>query len=115
MTNKLHIHKYSWGETLWAYIHTICIVYGLEKDVEIESNKIIQLLYNLHNIIPCKYCADHYKKLITEYPPDNCIKTMDLFKWSVHIHNHINKYLGKPQLTYEDALQLWTIEIQVDK
>jgi hypothetical protein len=31
-----------------------------------------------------------------------------LFRWSVDFHNRVNTKLGKPVVTYEEALEKWT-------
>ena len=114
MTKKLHIHKFTWGEHLWAYIHTLCIVYGLAKDVEQQSQKVIKILYNIPSIMPCEFCADHLRKLMKDYPPDNCLKAMELFQWSVELHNKVNQFLGKKLFSIDEALHKWTNIIIID-
>ena len=114
MTRKLHVHKYSWGDKLWGYLHTICIVYGLKKDVELQSKEIIQIIYALPTVIPCEFCSNHFMRLLAEQPPDDALDAMSLFKWSVDIHNKVNAYLGKPILSYGDAVNIWTKQIDID-
>jgi hypothetical protein len=52
-------------------------------------------------IIPCLSCRQHFEQVLVENPVP---ETGDFFKWSVDVHNIVNKRLGKPEVSYEDAL-----------
>jgi hypothetical protein len=52
-------------------------------------------------IIPCLSCRDHFEQVLIDNPVP---EADDLFKWSVDVHNIVNKRLGKPEFSYEDAL-----------
>ena len=43
----------------------------------------------------------HFDSVLTENPVP---EAGDFFKWSVDVHNIVNKRLGKPDFSYEDAL-----------
>jgi hypothetical protein len=52
-------------------------------------------------IIPCLSCRDHFEQVLVDNPVP---EADDLFKWSVDVHNIVNKRLGKPEFSYEAAL-----------
>jgi hypothetical protein len=52
-------------------------------------------------IIPCLSCRQHFEKVLVENPVP---ETGDFFQWSVDVHNIVNKRLGKPEVSYEEAL-----------
>lgn len=52
-------------------------------------------------IIPCLSCRQHFEQVLVENPIP---ESDDFFKWSVDVHNIVNKRLGKPEVSYEDAL-----------
>jgi hypothetical protein len=52
-------------------------------------------------IIPCLSCRQHFEQVLVENPVP---EAGDFFKWSVDVHNIVNKRLGKPEFSYEDAV-----------
>jgi hypothetical protein len=52
-------------------------------------------------IIPCLSCRQHFEQVLVENPVP---EAGDFFAWSVDVHNIVNKRLGKPEFSYEDAL-----------
>lgn len=107
--------KYHWGIHLWGFIHTISII-------DYENNepyviKIIENLKALSGAIPCHKCIalyeEHLKKLDGTDGTDGIAKTesMVLFKWSVDLHNAVNRKHQKPEWTYEQAITEWTTHL----
>jgi hypothetical protein len=43
----------------------------------------------------------HFEQVLVENPVP---EAGDFFKWSVDVHNIVNKRIGKPEFSYEDAL-----------
>jgi hypothetical protein len=88
-----------WGNGLWAFIHSVTLV---------EIFNTYTILTNIEKIIPCELCKSKYiyylSKLNDLDPNDN----LRFFKWSVDLHNEVNHVLGKPLITYEDALLKWS-------
>ena len=52
-------------------------------------------------VIPCLSCREHFEQVLVENPVP---EAGDFFKWSVDVHNIVNRQLGKPEFSYEDAL-----------
>lgn len=92
-----------WGNSLWEFIHTICII-----EPKYHLN-VIENLKGITNVIPCKKCKmmyEHYLDLINEL---DLTKELVLFNWSVDLHNRVNEKLNKPigKMSYEDSLKLY--------
>ena len=94
-----------WGPHAWIFLHSIALAYPSCPSKE-DKDKIKNFFTDLENIIPCDKCRSNYKNHITKYPLTDkilCSKE-NLVKWSIDIHNSVNKMLGKPELSYEEAL-----------
>lgn len=62
----------------------------------------------LPDVIPCSTCSDHLRENLKKMPIDNHLSSnKDLFAWSVQLHNVVNKQLGKPQISIEEANKKW--------
>lgn len=105
--------KYNWGELMWAYIHTICIIDDFHKyNVVIQISKnIILLLKSIK--LPCNICQIEFtnelhilSENINDKVTKNDINNL-LFYWSVDFHNKINLKLNKDIISYDKAKDLW--------
>ena len=58
-------------------------------------------------LIPARCdCKDGYQQILSEMPPDFSTPEA-FFAWGVALHNAVNRKLGKPELTIEEALSIW--------
>jgi hypothetical protein len=98
--------KYHWGPYLWSFIHIITIsnANNLEYNTHVKN-----ILESLTNIIPCPTCVQTYKEHLTLLNEKDLSKPMVLFYWSIDLHNLVNCKLNKKQLSYDEALRLWTL------
>ena len=51
-------------------------------------------------------CRAFYAQYKADNPPD-FTSPEAFFRWGVNLHNSVNRKLGKPELTYEEALSIW--------
>lgn len=117
--------RHHWGTSLWSFIHTITInshpknVSHIEElnnkhakealDETIKINeKVIKILKMLKDLIPCPRCLSVYVIHLEYLDKIDLSTEMVLFKWSVELHNEVNKKLNKPIFTYQNALEMWT-------
>lgn len=51
-------------------------------------------------------CSAGFRKIVESNPPrfDD-----DWFRWTVEVHNAVNRKLGKPEIDYEKACELWQV------
>ena len=83
-----------WGPHFWMTLHIACL--GCQ-----DSKVLMDFVEGYKEIIPCLSCRDHFEQVLIDNPVP---EADDLFKWSVDVHNIVNKRLGKPEFSYEDAL-----------
>lgn len=95
--------KYHWGTWIWGYIHTISVVDHRDQNI---CNERIQLLKAANELFVCQTCKKEYQNYLEKLDKLE-IKPMYLFYWSVDLHNHVNKKLGKLQWGYDQALKKW--------
>jgi hypothetical protein len=102
--------KYNWGTHIWNYIHTITIIdFVSEEDNLYHSNIAYNILINLK--FSCKKCQKEYEEELQKIDINLLSQSMYLFKWSWNLHNKINNKLNKKNITYEEALDIYTIKI----
>jgi hypothetical protein len=64
---------------------------------------------SLKILIPCPICKEHYNTHIEKYPISPHLDNRnDLFRWTVLLHNEVNKILKKPPFTETQAIQYYT-------
>ena len=87
-----------YGPHYWGTLH-IAALYG----ESLEDFKTLAKSYT--TLLPCKKCRRHYTQVLAEYPVDSVTLP---FEWSVAVHNIVNKRIGKPVMTLEQAWDFWT-------
>ena len=98
----------TWGPSGWKFIHFVALGYPKNPTTE-DMNSYQRFYESLQDILPCAVCSEHYKELIQQYPVSEHLHDKHtLFKWSVDIHNNVNKRLGKSTVSYEKALSFYT-------
>lgn len=99
--------KYEWGPYAWYKFHKKAIKYPSNPCNCNIKNAIYFYQQKFLDYIDCKSCRKDYLALIQNYP----IKTgskLELFNWTVAIHNIINVKLGKKQISYDKAYKIWS-------
>jgi len=93
-----------WGPDLWHILHTVAKSYPMRPTLQ-DKNIAYQLVKYVALIVPCKNCQKHYITNFTKNKPslDN---GPDFFKWTVKMHNHVNKATSKRQYAYMDAYNI---------
>lgn len=97
--------KSQWGTHIWNYIHSITIIdYDYYNNIK-TSNEAYELLKQIK--LPCSICQKELDlQLVHNIDKTQFGNSMYLFKWSWAFHNHINKKLHKPIISYEKALNI---------
>lgn len=92
-----------WGKHLWFSIHFIAQDYP-KTPTHDEMITYKEFFENLWKVIPCYKCGVNYKRHLQELPiDDNLGSREDLFAWTVELHNIVNRELGKPIMTLDEA------------
>jgi len=97
-----------WGPKMWAMIHLICLQAPETIDANVR-NAFYTFFTMMPYVLPCDKCREHWLEHVREYPLEQMLDTREqLFLWSVNMHNLVNKSLGKPEVSYETAMEHWT-------
>ena len=96
-----------WGPFFWHTIHIVAL--GYSKNPTYTDKKCAKEFYeSLAFLLPCSICREHYKGYLQEKPISTFLDSRtDLIKWTIQIHNKVNKMLGKPEWTLEEVLSYY--------
>jgi len=98
-----------WGNSLWKYIHDICIVDNSIPEENVRQNSYaLECLKKIADVIPCHHCRQKWNDNLLELDALDLTKSMVLFEWAWKMHNKVNDKLHKPIISYEDALEIYT-------
>jgi hypothetical protein len=105
MNSENHIfNPIIWGPHYWFVLYTIALSYPLDIN-ECTKKKYYDFITNLPLFLPVPDIGGVFSKFLDAYPVTPYLDSREsLSKWVHFIHNKINSYLGKPELTYYDAL-----------
>jgi len=94
-----------WGPYFWLTIHTIALAYPKEPSYS-DKKSAKEFFESLQFLLPCPICREHLKDHLRKNPlGPHLDRRDDLFKWTVVLHNEVNKSLNKPILTELEAIQ----------
>jgi hypothetical protein len=98
-----------WGPYFWAVIHLVCLGAPSQFDAD-DQIGYKQFFSSLPSVLPCPACAMHLQQNLQTLPIEQGLAegNKSLFRWSVDLHNTVNKQNEKPEMSYEDALKLWS-------
>jgi hypothetical protein len=96
-----------WGPFFWHTMHIVAL--GYPKNPTYTDKKCAKEFYeSLAFLLPCSICREHYKGYLQEKPISTFLDSRtDLIKWTIQIHNKVNKMLGKPEWTLEEVLSYY--------
>ena len=87
-----------WGPYFWGVIHLGCLAGSITPE----------FISMYPSVLPCGACGQHFAEVLRDAPFPDSQDPLILFQWSVHAHNMVNSRIGKPILTVEEALAVWT-------
>jgi hypothetical protein len=93
-----------WGPFFWHTIHIVAL--GYPKNPTYTDKKCAKDFYeSLAFLLPCAICREHYKEHLATHPITTFLDSRtDLIKWTIEIHNSVNKSLGKAEWTLPEVL-----------
>jgi len=93
-----------WGPHYWFVLYTIALSYPLSIN-ETTKKKYYDFIQNLPLFLPVSDIGNTFSKFLDKYPITPYLDSRESFiKWVHFIHNKINIYLGKDELTYYNAM-----------
>jgi hypothetical protein len=99
-----------WGSAFWFSLHNGASKYPVHASgiwVERMKGFILGIPY----ILPCDNCSEHARAYIDHHYSnlnEICSGRSRLFAFFVDMHNMVNKRLGKPYMSVEDAYKLYS-------
>jgi FAD-linked sulfhydryl oxidase len=97
----------TWGPYFWGTLHIACLV---APPVLSDEHKAAyrDFVHSYTMILPCPACRHHFHEILEQFPIENHLATgKELFAWSVTVHNIVNMKLGKPVVSFREALMYW--------
>lgn len=95
----------TWGPAAWHFIHMLSFNYPVNPTPQ-DKKHYRDFIYNLRNILPCKYCRINLTNNLKQKPLLMChLKNRATFsKYIYELHELVNKMLGKKSnLSYCDV------------
>ena len=93
-----------WGPKYWFFLYTIALCYPLKPN-ETTKKKYYDFIQNFPLFIPISNMGNVFSQFLDAYPVTPYLDSRESFiKWVHFIHNKINIFLGKPVISYYDAM-----------
>jgi hypothetical protein len=101
------LYPKDWGPHGWKFIHIVALAYPSEPTNEDKEN-YKTFFTIIGKILPCHLCNDHYNENLINYPlNDTVLSSRDnLLKWTIDMHNSVNKSNGTKVYDYDTAIKL---------
>ena len=93
-----------WGPHYWFFIYTIALSYPLNPN-DTTKKKYYDFIQNLPIFIPISEIGNTFSIFLDKYPVTPYLDSRESFiKWVHFIHNKLNIYLNKPEVSYYKAM-----------
>jgi Erv1 / Alr family len=93
-----------WGQHFWYVLHTIAYTYP-EFPTQVTKRKYYDFINNLPLFLPDPKMGDKFAEFLDRYPVTPYLDSRESFmRWIHFIHNRYNVLLGKPQVSFYQAL-----------
>ncbi|EOA38525.1 hypothetical protein CARUB_v10010320mg, partial [Capsella rubella] len=87
------VTKEDLGRATWTFLHTLAAQYP-EKPSRQQKKDVKELMSILSRMYPCRECADHFKEILRSNPAQAGSQE-EFSQWLCHVHNTVNRSLGK--------------------
>ncbi|KAK8962762.1 FAD-linked sulfhydryl oxidase ERV1 [Platanthera guangdongensis] len=82
------------GRATWTLLHTVAAKFP-DAPTRQQKRDVRELVAILSRIYPCKECADHFKEVLKSNPVQAGSQA-EFSQWLCHVHNIVNRSVGKP-------------------
>lgn len=102
---RTHYDSHIWGPHFWFVLHTIAMNYP-DRANEVTRRKYYDFVQNIPLFIPNSEMGNQFSRLLDKYPVSPYLDKRESFiRWTVFIHNKVNKIIGKPELDLDEAIE----------
>lgn len=96
-----------WGPHYWFFMMTIALSYP-ETPNSVTKRKYYDFIQNIPLFIPNSEIGNKFSEFLDKYPVTPYLDNRESFvKWVHFIHNKVNVEIGKEEISYSTALQLY--------
>jgi hypothetical protein len=97
----------TWGPHGWKFIHFITMGYPTHP-TKYDKQNYLTFFNNLTKVIPCSFCADHFKDHMRLHPLNNIVLSSrdNLMAWGINMHNLVNTMHKKQTISKEEGIKL---------
>lgn len=100
---------YYWGPRQWYWYHRMS--YNAPEKCSLPVQKdYLESLVLMTKLLPCMDCYDHFNKICQNKKIDFNTRE-NMIDWFIDVHNQVNKRLGKPNFSRENANELYQKKI----
>lgn len=93
-----------WGPFFWHTMHIVALGYPTQPSYT-DKRSAKEFYEALAFLLPCSVCKEHYGKYLHQNPISTFLDSRDdLLKWTIMIHNEVNKMLKKPEWTKHEVI-----------
>ena len=104
-----------WGSHLWRFLHYLSLSYP-ENPTDEEKEIMLNFLESLQEILPCEKCRYNFNKHLDNLDMNVLNNNESFVKWVYNVHNEVNRDTGKPILSYDEFIKMYTVNNnQVEK
>lgn len=101
----LNLNPEIWGPQYWFVLYTIAVSYPLNVNA-VTKKKYYDFIQNLPLFLPITNIGNVFSQFLDRYPVTPYLDSRESFiKWVHFVHNKMNLYLGKKEITYKQAMQ----------
>ena len=94
-----------WGPQYWFVLMTIAMSYP-EFPNDVTKRKYYDLIQNFPLFLPSMEMSKKFSEILDKHPVSPYLGNRDSFiRWVYFIHNKINVYLGKDEISFASAME----------
>ncbi|CAK8561239.1 unnamed protein product [Lathyrus sativus] len=99
------VTKEDLGRATWTFLHTLAAQYP-DNPTRQQKKDVKELIQILSRMYPCSECADHFKEVLRSNPVQSGSHA-EFSQWLCHVHNVVNRSIGKPVFPCERVDARW--------
>jgi hypothetical protein len=90
----------TWGPATWTTLHCMASSYPNRANEDLRK-KMRSFLLTFADLLPCRMCGAHFREQVAKMTDDTLAGRDAFLKWTVDVHNDINRAAGKTEVPVE--------------
>ncbi|KAI5397833.1 hypothetical protein KIW84_063594 [Lathyrus oleraceus] len=103
------VTKEDLGRATWTFLHTLAAQYP-DDPTRQQKKDVKELVQILSRMYPCSECANHFNEVLRSNPVQSGSHA-EFSQWLCHVHNVVNRSIGKPISCMKRPWQKKLVEI----